>query len=158
MGNHNRSYFLFRCDCGIEKIISGSGVVSGNTKSCGCLSTEIRKKKRLPDNYSEVTAIILDYKRHAKARGFSFLLSRDFVLKIVLKNCFYCGIPPSNLKKTKHSIDGLPFNGIDRVDSKLDYIESNVVPCCKKCNNAKSNYNKDVFIEWIAKVYNHSIK
>ncbi len=30
-------YYLFKCDCGNEKIISKEAVVAGKTKSCGCL-------------------------------------------------------------------------------------------------------------------------
>ena len=158
MGNHHRSYYLFRCDCGNERIILGSGVVSGNTRSCGCLATEVRKSKRLPDNQSELTAIILGYKRHAKERGFKFLLDRDFVRNIINKNCHYCDIPPSNNKKTKHSIEGLNFNGIDRVDSFKDYTPDNVVPCCRVCNNAKSNYTTEAFLAWVKRVYEHLLK
>ena len=40
--NKNLRYFwLFRCDCGNEKIIRHDCVISGHTKSCGCLSKEI---------------------------------------------------------------------------------------------------------------------
>ena len=32
-----RSYFLCRCDCGNEKIISRSNLISKRSKSCGCV-------------------------------------------------------------------------------------------------------------------------
>ena len=32
----NKKYWLFRCDCGNEKIIRKDGVVEGVVKSCGC--------------------------------------------------------------------------------------------------------------------------
>jgi len=32
--------WLCKCDCGIEKIIRGSSLKSGDTKSCGCLAKE----------------------------------------------------------------------------------------------------------------------
>lgn len=34
---HNYKHYLFRCECGNEKIINFSNVKSGKTKSCGCL-------------------------------------------------------------------------------------------------------------------------
>jgi len=37
-----KAMWLFRCDCGKEKIISGTAVKSGNIKSCGCLLHESR--------------------------------------------------------------------------------------------------------------------
>jgi len=37
--------YLCRCECGKKKIIAGSSLRSGNTRSCGCLNTEkIRKR------------------------------------------------------------------------------------------------------------------
>jgi hypothetical protein len=34
--------WLSRCDCGIEKVVAGSKLRSGNTQSCGCLQQEMR--------------------------------------------------------------------------------------------------------------------
>ena len=36
----NQQYWLFKCDCGNEKMLDVSDVKSGNTKSCGCLQKE----------------------------------------------------------------------------------------------------------------------
>ena|SRR6187399_3214291 len=36
--------WLCRCDCGTEKIISGTSLQSGNTRSCGCLKLEYQAK------------------------------------------------------------------------------------------------------------------
>lgn len=37
--NH-KAYWLFKCECGTEKVIRKNLVTSGGTKSCGCLSKE----------------------------------------------------------------------------------------------------------------------
>jgi len=34
--------WLCRCDCGEEKLISGSHLLSGNTRSCGCLTGKVK--------------------------------------------------------------------------------------------------------------------
>ena len=34
--NQNKLLWLFKCDCGNEKIIRGTNVTTGNIKSCGC--------------------------------------------------------------------------------------------------------------------------
>lgn len=150
-----RKFYNVKCKCGKEKKINGGLIKSGNTKSCGCYGTKLRKSKRISEHHCEITAIILQYKRHAKSRNLSFELDRDFVKNIVSKNCNYCGIAPSNFMKTKNSIVGFAFNGIDRVDSTKNYLECNVVPCCKMCNNAKSNYTYEVFLDWVIRVYNY---
>lgn len=36
-------YWLCKCDCGNDKIVSGNKLRCGNTKSCGCLQYEHRK-------------------------------------------------------------------------------------------------------------------
>jgi hypothetical protein len=38
--NKNKLYWLFKCDCGNEKIVEKSKAISGHTKSCGCYSRE----------------------------------------------------------------------------------------------------------------------
>jgi hypothetical protein len=153
IGNHYRRYFIFRCDCGTEKVILGSLVSSGNTKSCGCYGSEVRKAKLLPDNLGAIRQIILGYKRHAKRRGFNFLLSENDVINLIKQNCYYCGEPPSNIKKTKNCHNGWVYSGIDRVNSKGNYTIENSVPCCEQCNRAKMALSKDDFINWVKRVY-----
>lgn len=144
-----RRFYLCECECGNYKVIQGSLMLSGNTKSCGCLAIEVKKNKRISENHSELTAIILGYKRHAIDRGFSWKLSREFVKQLINKNCHYCGSQPSNIKKTKNSLSGgLLYSGIDRIDSSKNYTQDNVVPCCKICNYAKSNMDINEFRKW----------
>lgn len=42
--NKNRAYWVFKCDCGNEKILSGALVKHGTQKSCGCLQKEAVQK------------------------------------------------------------------------------------------------------------------
>lgn len=39
---HGNPFWKFRCDCGGERIAQPSLVRNGNTKSCGCLQSEVR--------------------------------------------------------------------------------------------------------------------
>lgn len=40
------SYWQVRCDCGVEFIATRSNLISGNTRSCGCLRTEMLRNRR----------------------------------------------------------------------------------------------------------------
>lgn len=40
---HRSRKWLCQCDCGNTKIVSGSALRSGDTRSCGCLKTESSK-------------------------------------------------------------------------------------------------------------------
>lgn len=144
----HRRHYLVRCDCGKEKTVQGTLLRSGNTRSCGCLSREQKKSKRIPLNHSEITAVILGYKRHAKSRGYIWDLPRGEVESLIKQNCFYCGSTPSNIQKTKNTTAPLVYNGIDRKDNKKGYCVENVVPCCSICNRAKGNLDYDSWIRW----------
>jgi len=154
----SRRHFLCKCDCGSEKVIQASLISSGNTKSCGCLSRENhdrRQKEAQRTKQSAKTAIHLGYKRHAVDRGFCFELSKNELIDISQNDCYYCGSKPMNLKKTKNDKIGLLYNGIDRINNKEGYSEENCVPCCKICNNAKSDMPLEEFISWITRAYKH---
>lgn len=148
-----RKWYNVKCECGSEKVVMGSAMKSGNTKSCGCLSKEVKANRRISMNHSEITAIILGYKRHAERRGFKWELTRSDVEELVKKNCFYCDSKPNNVKKTKNSIgNGLVYSGIDRIDNSKNYTKENSVPCCKICNYAKSDMDLKEFQYWAIRI------
>jgi hypothetical protein len=151
-GKHHRRYFLFSCDCGKETTITAEAATSGNTKSCGCLARESKKAQLLPDNRGVINQIILGYKRHARDRGFQYLLTFEKTKEVINQNCWYCGIPPSNIKITKNCIEGFSYNGIDRIDSSKDYTVENVVACCRLCNLAKRDMTIQEFYEWVLRI------
>jgi hypothetical protein len=153
-GRHFRNYYLFKCDCGREKVILGSSVVSGNTKSCGCLGHETRKAKILPNNCGVINHLVLQYKRHARERNLEFSLDHDEFAHIISQPCYYCGLPPSNNKITKNCA-GFLYSGIDRIDSARGYTSGNVVAACAQCNKAKRDLGYDEFLSWVRRVYTH---
>jgi hypothetical protein len=45
-------------------------------------------------------------------------------------------------------------NGLDRIDSAIGYIESNVYTCCGNCNYMKNNYTYKEFMDKCLLIYN----
>jgi len=39
------------------------------------------------------------------------------------------------------------------IDNNLGYTQENCVPCCKECNHAKNNLNKDHFVKLVELIY-----
>jgi hypothetical protein len=46
------------------------------------------------------------------------------------------------------------YNGLDRIDSNLGYVRSNVVPCCAVCNYMKQELSLSEFLDQVAKIHN----
>lgn len=155
--------WLCKCVCGKEAFVSYRALVSGNTKSCGCMH---KGGARLPAGEAGLNNLFSQYKHHAKRKNREFTLTKEEFKKITQSNCFYCGGIPqqfyANWKSTmtKEGIENskYTYNGIDRVDNSIGYIKSNVVPCCKTCNAAKGTLSIQEFMKWINKIYKTSIK
>ena len=152
------SLWLFRCDCGKEKVIPGYDARHGRIRSCGCLLSEMVYNKNIsgkPLGESAHTQIYLTYLHGAMMRKYEFNLSPEFVREITQKLCFYCGASPNNTKKNRFGRGDIVYNGIDRIDNSVGYNEGNVVPCCKKCNMAKGTKSQKEFLEWVDAIYNN---
>lgn len=143
--------WLCKCDCGKEKWVSQRCLITGGTKTCGCLD---RRNLGLEHSLSAKRTCYSHYKRTAKNVNREFNLTFDEFIEITSLNCLYCNSKPSNVKTNRAELKGnYIYNGIDRVDSKRGYTKDNCVPCCKICNTAKSNMDLLDFKNWIGKVH-----
>lgn len=157
LGKRYYPFWLFKCDCGKEKIINQSSVSKGQTKSCGCLQKE--NVPRLAYKEGSLNTLIYVYKSNAKKRKLSFELTKEEFRKITSENCFYCGATPTKEFKRPSSSNrhygDYVYNGIDRVDNEKGYIKTNCVSCCETCNRAKLEMDKNTFLNWVKQVYNY---
>lgn len=137
------------CDCGNRAVVYGKFLRGGDTKSCGCLA----KFKKGQATFNRVFASM---KAGAKRRGHKWNLSRKQVEKMTQKNCFYCGLPPSNKHQAYSCNGGYVYSGIDRIDNNKGYMTENVVPCCDACNKGKQTKNIDEFLNWFKRLVLHN--
>lgn len=141
------------CDCGKETFVFSSNLKNGNTKSCGCLRPyNLREDKNFP-------AKMYLYRHYrdscAKKRGLNFSIIFEDFINLTQQECFYCGKVPMQIVKPKYARDPYIYNGLDRLYNNKGYDLDNVVACCKTCNRAKWDMNKDKFIEWIKRCHNN---
>ena len=150
--------WLCKCDCGNETIVHGYQLVTGNTKSCGCLQREHMRDlglhRKIGLGLANMHNIIAQYKARAKRKGYEYKLTEKQFKKITQKDCHYCGAKPNNIANIKDYNGKYIYNGLDRINNTKGYIIDNVVPCCKMCNDKKSNMTLQEFKDWIKKVYN----
>lgn len=145
------------CDCGNTKIANGHRLRNGELTSCGCLkkTSPWRKFSKEESSYRDL------WKRHkhnrnSESRKDYGYLDYEVWKCISLKDCFYCGNPPQK-KTSRYNVD-IFANGIDRIDSNLGYVSSNVVPCCFHCNVAKGEFTTEEFFEHLIKILKFSKK
>ena len=163
---HNgiRNVYMFRCicDCGKETVKDKAKVIGGQTRSCGCLAEETRKKFidniSLPGNQSSINEVFYRYKRCAAKRGYSFELNIDEFKELVVKPCIYCGDSLTNFSRRnlRTMKEAFLYTGIDRYDNSLGYTVENSVPCCKICNRIKTNMSIGELEKHMIKMLNNS--
>lgn len=148
---NNKVYWLCKCDCGKETIVTASTLRTRKTRSCGCKrkDNEYLKKRRM----SSVKRLFNIYKRNAIARKYLFLLSLDKFCELTTEECHYCGEKPKNV--LRHHGNVLFYNGIDRLVNSIGYVDGNVVSCCGTCNRLKMGMDYKEFMEKIRKIARH---
>jgi hypothetical protein len=165
--NKNRLMWNCLCDCGNKVITNYSSLESGKTKSCGCYFKNIiapknGKNNRIGENEAGFNLLYNSYKKSAKKRNLEFSLSKDSFKELTKKNCYHCGREPIQIsgyrKSLNKSLESLKYsnyvyNGVDRLNPKLGYIESNSVASCQECNFGKTTKTEKEFNDWIKRVY-----
>jgi len=139
------------CDCGKEIYVPSSRITNRVIGSCGCA-------RHRPPGESGLLRIYNGYRNDARKRKRikEFTMTFDEFKPIVVRNCTYCGCPPSREAKIPGCTTGYSsfyYNGLDRIDPAKGYVLGNVVPCCTKCNMMKWVLSKEEFLEHVEKIY-----
>jgi hypothetical protein len=154
------THWICRCDCG--NVVSRQGQKLRDDKNVTCKKVGMHPRK----GYGEgaFNSFYSTTRANAKKRGLEFTISRDEARNLSKMDCHYCGTPPSNVAnadyksptyKHRHSIGEYVYSGLDRVDNSIGYTPDNVVPCCKKCNQAKCKLGLEEFRGLINSIYTH---
>ena len=139
INDNERAEWVFRCDCGNEKISDPLNLRRNPKISCGCT-------RKLPNNLAKKRRKYRNYKGSARAKDLEFKLTFDDFNSLITQKCHYCNTDPS-----------VKFNGVDREDSAVGYILSNCLSCCERCNFAKGELSYDDFLGMIKAIFNNRL-
>jgi len=161
-GPKGNALWLCRCDCGTEKAVASQGLIAGDSKSCGCgrlesrMATDVARRARTGNRGTGFSLVVSQYRICAARRGLTWALSDDTVAELTKRNCNYCNGMPAQVRSPKRT--PWVYNGIDRVDNSLGYIDGNVVTCCSTCNYMKRRMGVEAFIAHITAIYEYSVR
>lgn len=94
---------------------------------------------------NHIKATFQQYFIRANKKGFEFEISEEEYNNITSQNCYICGKINTETNQ----------NGIDRVDSSIGYITTNIRSCCCECNIMKKKYSFTDFIDKLSLIYTH---
>jgi hypothetical protein len=144
----------------VDRLDSDEGYIISNCVSCcemcnfmkGNLSVDIFIQRTIhisvfnkrmegqiyPDSFKDVKQVSYNkYVMSAKKRNIPFEISKEYFDETITGPCYLCGKENTDVHK----------NGLDRLDSSIGYIESNVKSCCNNCNMLKNNYSLEFVLE-----------
>lgn len=136
---HSRWHVV--CECGTEKTVLGTHLVSGKVKTCGVCSRRRRNWK----GYKEVSLTYYTSVKRGAGGGkgrkpIDFNLTIEYIGDLLEAQNYKC------------SLSGLPIDvssktaSLDRIDSSKGYIEGNLQWLHKDINMMKRHYSEDYFI------------
>jgi hypothetical protein len=153
-----KSLWECKCICGKKVIIIAGNLSSGNTTNCGCNKAErlqfyVDTILRLPEGEASFNCVYSKYRYGARKRNLEFELSKEKFKELCIDNCFYCNKSPTTIEPANGYRNGeFIYNGIDRVNNDLGYVEGNCVTCCTICNYMKHALTQKDFLEHVKRI------
>lgn len=136
-----KTYYYFNCDnCGIEFKVEKNNLFRRKTKSCQKCSSYLGLRKiNIKPKYQ---GLLTKIKNSAKKKNLNFNLTLDDILFFTeISNCHYCETVINWNSKNNNRYN------LDRKDNSQGYNKDNLVVCCWKCNNTRSNlYTYEEFL------------
>jgi hypothetical protein len=143
INNNREKVWKCRCDCGKITFVSTGHLKSGNTKSCGCLVSELKNPYMIVPQW-----YFIQIKHGAKKRNYEFKISIQYIIDLLIKQNFKCKLSNLEIKfvhTSNQESKKLTTASLDRIDSTKGYIEGNVQWIHKDFQPMKTNIREDKF-------------
>lgn len=139
-----------QCKCGREKIVNAASLIRGLTETCGFCAERHNFK-----GYQEISGVywrkLID---SAEKRCYEFNITPQYVWEIYLSQNKKCNLSGVDIVFYKNQDKGsLQTASIDRIDSKLPYIENNIQILHKRVQKIKDVVPNDELIYWCKLIF-----
>jgi hypothetical protein len=156
---HSTREWLCLCECGDEHITTANHLVSGNIKSCGCISKQINSNHRNWKGYGEISGrYFSQLQRGAKSRGLEFKVSIQYIWDVFLKQERICKLSGVLLKfgSTAKGKSLEQTASLDRINPSKGYIRGNVQWIHQDVNFIKQDLTEEKLLDWCQKIINNA--
>ena len=134
-GKHGHPVCLCQCDCGNLHKVLRYALLTGSTRSCGCL-----RPNQSPYHDYIGKRLWGSLKRNARTRQIPFEVSIEYVWKLFEKQNSKCALSQLLLTMNENA-------SLDRIDSSRGYIEGNLQWVHKDINTMKWDLTQERFIQ-----------
>jgi hypothetical protein len=111
---------------------------------------------KLPEGESAFNLLYATYRFQAEKRNLEFSLTKEDFARLTSGDCFYCGDAPKQTIQSKNGV--YIYNGIDRLENDLGYVNHNSVSCCGPCNLMKRMMSIQDFVARCQRIVAHQEK
>lgn len=135
-------YYKCKCSCGVQKEVLNSNLKRGISTNCGCL-----RYKNPAHNYKGLENLSQKYfsrlKKGASDRNLEFKITKRDLLDLFTGKCNLTGVEIKLNRNTEKQTAS-----VDRINSKLGYIKSNLQWVHKRVNWMKRNMSDEELFYW----------
>lgn len=158
----HRKHTIWRCvcDCGAEKDVYSTHLISGNSKRCPKCSPKGKSHKQwkgcgdISGNFWDSIKRCASGKK-GRREPVDFLITIEFAWDLFIKQEGKCALSGLDIVINYNQKEGHTAS-LDRIDSSKGYTEDNVQWVHKDINMMKRTYDQDYFIELCKSVSEHS--
>jgi hypothetical protein len=145
-GKRVQSYYLCRCECGIERHIKAVNLINGKSRGCGAYACRGKDRGYYNSIIGELTgAKWHSVTRGARMRNLQVTITQEDAWSLFLQQERRCAITGEPLLLDRSYQRGNA--SLDRIDSTQGYIPGNVWWVHKDINMMKRDLSMERFIE-----------
>lgn len=147
----DRGYYFYKCkcQCGTERLVLNSNLKRKISTNCGCV-----KNNNPAHNYQGLENLSQKYynnlKNGAESRNYKFEVTKRDLLDLFDGKCALTGV-----KITLCRTPSKQTASVDRINSKLGYIKSNLQWVHKRVNWMKRNMSDEELFYWCNLIINN---
>lgn len=142
-----RSVWRCRCDCGKERIIRSDCLLSGSSKSCGCVTAKRGANNMLWRGFGEISMTRWSrFMRGAEERSLPFTITIEYAWSLFEKQGRKCALSGLPIDFGVYKADAKATASLDRINSRFGYVPGNVWWVHKRVNFMKQHYDVKEYI------------